>query len=127
MNEPTTHRRRWFQFGIGAALCAMIFVALLFAWLRSQLDVVYRRREWIEAHAKVAWRDRRAGPADIPFARRVLGDSDVPAMTIEGTWTHDEIKTAISLFPETQFVQTVNDPQTGIPFQVSYGADRSSR
>ena len=45
-------------------------------------------------------------------------------MIIEGDWPRDEIQSATALFPETRFVQTAFDPQSGTPYQIGYGPVR---
>jgi hypothetical protein len=97
---PPKRKRRWFQFSLRTLMIGVTVLAILFAYIGSQLKFMRERHEAAASHQEVfSWVIPAIRP-EAPWPLRWFGEEAYLGIDAGNTASDDEIANLKLLFPE---------------------------
>jgi hypothetical protein len=118
--DPPKRKRRRFQFSLRTLMIAVTLLAVPFAYVGWQATIVRERKAWKD-NPKFYVEMGQQVPSNLPWIRRLLGDSDCSWIIADDSVSDAELDACRAAFPGVSVLRDRDQPvRTGRRFEIHF-------
>jgi hypothetical protein len=107
--EPPKRKRRWFQFSLRTLMIVVTLLAVACAYVGWQEKIVRERQAWKD-NPKFYVEMGQQVPSNLPWIRRLLGDSDCMWIIADDSVSDAELDACRLAFPDVSVLRDRDQP-----------------